>query len=81
MENTKRKLWTKEFVLLSVINFLATIVFFLLMVTIAKYAVSEFNASTSIAGLASSIFIIGALFGRLGGGRFIGPWGSKKTLL
>lgn len=81
MENTKQKLWTKEFVLLSLINFLATIVFFLLMVTIAKYAVSEFDASTSTAGLASSIFIIGSLFGRLGGGRFIGQWGSNKTLL
>lgn len=81
MDTTKQKLWTKEFIFLSVINFLATIVFFLLMVTIAKYAVSEFNASTSMAGLASSIFIIGSLFGRLGGGRFIGQWGSKKTLL
>lgn len=81
MEQTNNKLWTKEFVLLSVINFIATTVFFLLMVTIAKYAVSEFNASTSTAGLASSIFIIGSLFGRLGGGRFIGQWGSKKTLL
>ena len=81
MEKAKDKLWTKEFITLSVINFLATIVFFLLMVTIAKYAVSEFGASTSTAGLASSIFIIGSLFGRLGGGRFIGQWGSKKTLL
>lgn len=81
MEKMKEKLWTKEFITLSVINFLATIVFFLLMVTIAKYAVSEFNVSTSTAGLASSIFIIGSLFGRLGGGRFIGQLGSKKTLL
>ncbi len=80
MEKTKEKLWTKEFVTLSVINFVATIVFFLLMVTIAKYAVSEFDASTSTAGLASSIFIIGSLLGRLGGGRIIGELGSKKTL-
>jgi len=80
MEKTKEKLWTKEFITLSVINFLATIVFFLLMVTIAKYAVSEFNASTSTAGFASSIFIIGSLFGRLGGGPFISKFGSKKTL-
>lgn len=81
MKQTNEKLWTKEFVSLSIINFLATIVFFLLMVTIAKYAVSEFNVSTSMAGLASSIFIIGSLFGRIGGGRFIGQWSSKKTLL
>lgn len=38
------------------------------------------GASTSTAGLVSSIFIIGTLFGRLGGGRVIGEWGSKKTL-
>ena len=80
MEQTKKKLWTKDFVTVSVINFTLTLIFFLLMVTIAAYAVKEFNASTSIAGLVSSIFIIGSLVGRLGGGRVIGEWGSKKTL-
>lgn len=52
--------------------------FYLLMVTIAGYAVEKFDASTSTAGLVSSIFIIGTLFGRLGTGRIIGDWGSKK---
>lgn len=80
MEQTKKKLWTKDFVTVSVINFTITLIFFLLMVTIAAYAVKEFNASTSIAGLVSSIFILGSLVGRLGGGRIIGEWGSKKTL-
>lgn len=74
------KLWTKEFFMLSLINFLATIVYFLLLVTIAKFAVHEFGVSTSMAGLASSIFIIGSLFGRLGGGRFISRFGSQTTL-
>ncbi len=50
------------------------------MVTIAGYAVAQFGASTSTAGLVSSIFIIGTLFGRLGTGRIIGDWGSQKTL-
>ena len=80
MEETNQKLWTKDFLIISLINFTITLIFFLLMVTIAGYAVEEFNASTSIAGLVSSIFIIGTLFGRLGGGRIIGQWGSKKTL-
>ena len=57
-----------------------TWIFFLLMVTIAGYVVAQFGVSTSTAGLVSSIFIIGTLFGRLGGGRVIGEWGSKKTL-
>lgn len=76
----KEKLWTKEFMIVSVINFLLTLMFFLLMVTIASYAKTEFNASTSLAGLVSSIFIIGALIGRLVTGRAISEIGTKKTL-
>jgi len=80
VEQTNQKLWTKDFVIISVINFTVTLIFFLLMVTIAGYAMDKFGVSTSTAGLVSSIFIIGTLFGRLGGGRIIGDWGSKKTL-
>lgn len=80
MEQQTQKLWTKDFIFVSIINFTVTLIFFLLMVTIAGFAVDEFGASTSTAGLVSSIFIIGTLFGRLGGGRIIGEWGSKKTL-
>lgn len=80
MESTKHKLWTKDFLVVSLINFTITLIFYLLMVTIAGYAVEQFDASTSTAGLVSSIFIIGTLFGRLGTGRVIGDLGSKKTL-
>ncbi len=80
METTRDRLWTKDFLIVSLINFTITLIFFLLMVTIAGYAVEHFGASTSTAGLVSSIFIIGTLFGRLGAGRIIGDWGSKKTL-
>lgn len=80
MESTKHKLWTKDFLVVSLINFTITLIFYLLMVTIAGYAVEQFDASTSTAGLVSSIFIIGTLFGRLGTGRIIGDLGSKKTL-
>ncbi|MFJ5763785.1 MFS transporter [Lysinibacillus sp. NPDC093210] len=80
MEVTRQKLWTKDFLIVSLINFTITLIFYLLMVTIAGYAVEKFDASTSTAGLVSSIFIIGTLFGRLGTGRIIGDWGSKKTL-
>jgi len=76
----KEKLWTKDFIIVSIINFLATLVYFLLLVTIASFAKSEFEASTSMAGLVSSIFIIGSLLGRLGAGRFIGVKGPTKIL-
>lgn len=74
------KLWTKDFIIVSSVNFLLTLVFFLLMVTISLYAVEEFNASTSQAGLVTGIFIIGVLFGRLFIGRLIDKIGHKKTL-
>jgi MFS family permease len=78
---SKEKLWTKDFTLVTLINFLIIMVYFLLMVTIAPYTVEEFNASTSVAGLVSGIFIIGCLIGRLITGRMIQVKGSRKTLL
>jgi len=77
----KARLWTKDFVTVSVINFLVYLTHFLLMVTIASYAVDKFHASTKIAGLVAGIFIIGALLGRLGTGRLIEDTGSKKVLM
>lgn len=75
------KLWTKDFITASVINFLIFLIFYLLMVTIASYAVNEFHTSAAIAGLVSGIFIIGSLFGRLGTGRIIDNVGNKKILI
>ena len=78
---SKEKLWTKNFTIVSLINFLIVLVYFMLMVTIAGYAVERFDASTSVAGLVSSIFILGSLIGRLVTGRMIEGAGSKKTLV
>jgi len=75
------KLWTKDFVTLSMINFLVFVVHLLLMVIIATYALDRFHVSTSTAGLVASIFIIGALVGRFGTGRVIESIGCKKVLM
>ncbi len=50
------------------------------MTTMTVYAVEQFGASQSKAGLASSIFIIGALFSRLLAGKYIEVIGRKKLL-
>lgn len=76
----KPKLWTKDFIVVSSINFLITLIFYLLMVTIGVYAVEEFNATTSQAGLVTGVFIIGTLIGRIFIGRFIESIGRKRTL-
>ncbi|MFF2458851.1 MFS transporter [Peribacillus simplex] len=80
MDQSRARLWTKDFVIVSSINFFITLIFYLLMVTLAIYAVNELDASTSQAGLISGIFIIGTLIGRLFIGRFIDSIGRKKTL-
>ncbi|MBN2401237.1 MAG: MFS transporter [Spirochaetes bacterium] len=77
----KERLWTRDFISTAIINFLVAMVFFLLMVTLAPYAINEYQASTSAAGLVSGIFIIGALLGRLIIGPFIEDIGSKKILM
>ena len=77
----KPKLWTKDFIIVSTINFFLMVVFYLLIVIMGVYVVNEFNASTSQAGLVTGIFIIGALIGRLFIGRSIESIGRKRTLL
>jgi predicted MFS family arabinose efflux permease len=78
---TKERLWTKDFITVAVTNFLIYLVFYLLMVVIASYAVNKFHASTGMAGLVSGIFIIGILFGRLGTGRVVEDIGSRRVLI
>lgn len=78
---TTERLWTKDFVTVSVINFLVFLTYFLLMVIIASYAENKFHASSSAAGLVASVFIIGVLIGRLGTGCIIENAGSNRVLV
>ncbi|PID05852.1 MULTISPECIES: MFS transporter [unclassified Sporosarcina] len=77
----RNTLWTKNFIVIFIINFILALVFFLLVSTIAVFSVETFHTSTSTAGLLSGIFVIGALIGRLGAGRIIQSAGSQKVLL
>jgi MFS family permease len=77
----KAELWTKDFIIVSAVNFFLTLIFYLLIVIIGVYAVDEYDASTSQAGLVTGIFIVGSLLGRLLIGRFIESIGRRKTLI
>jgi MFS family permease len=77
----KEKLWTRDFISISLVNFVVMLSMYLLIVTMASYATDTYGASGSMAGLASSIFIIGVLFARLYGGKEISRIGSKKMLV
>lgn len=77
----REKLWTKDFVMVSASNFLLFVSFYTLMVTLAMYSIKQFNFSGSIAGLASSIFVLGAVVVRPIAGNLIASVGRKKLLV
>lgn len=76
----KSKLWTKDFIIISATTFFVALTFYLLMTTMTMYAIERFNASQSQAGLASGIFVIGALLSRLLAGKYMEIIGRKKML-
>ena len=75
----KTKLFNKDFVLLFLACFLITVMTYLLVTTMARYAVLAFACSDSIAGLSSSIFLIASMFGRIINGRIADLWGHKRA--
>lgn len=76
----KQPLWTKDFVLFIGSNFFVSLNFYILVTTMALYSIEQFQASESQAGLASSIFIVGALIARIFAGAIIEKVGRKKML-
>ncbi len=76
----KIKLWTRDFLIDSMTNLFVYLAYYLLMVTIAVYAMDNLQASPSQAGLASGIFILGGLVARVFAGRAIDRIGRKNTL-
>lgn len=75
------KLWTKNFIIDILINFLLYVIFYQLMLWSTKFAIITWHASISEAGLASGIFIIGALSARVITGHVIDVMGRKRLLL
>lgn len=77
---TLTQLWGKNFLIVSGINFLIMFIYYMLLVTIGSYVVTEFLASKSLSGLVAGIMVIGCLFGRFVTGYFIEIMGCRKVL-
>ncbi|WP_125153404.1 MFS transporter [Clostridium rectalis] len=77
----KKRLWTKDFVLDTMINFLIYLACYLLWVIVSSYAMNNMHASTSIAGLVSGIFIVGGVIARILTGKFVDQIGRKQVLI
>lgn len=76
----RAKLWTADFLMVSVTNFFLYFIHYILIASLAVFTIEQFHVSTSLSGLAAGIFIIGMLFGRLYAGRYINSVGWKKML-
>ncbi|MCU5745174.1 MFS transporter [Staphylococcus sp. SQ8-PEA] len=80
-ETTKTPIWTKSFNINFLTNFLVYLSMYLLIVLIASYTTTTYNASASIAGLVTGLFIIGSLIGRFTTGKYVNQLGPKKILI
>lgn len=75
------KLWTKEFITGTCINFLLILNYYLLMVIMANYSSEQYHVTASSAGLSASMFVIGALLARFFSAQLMEKLGKKRLLL
>ena len=80
-KSAKKTLWSRNYLFTIAINLLVYSVHFLLMLWSTAYAMERFGASIGMAGLASGLFIVGALFARIPAGRFIDFVGRRHMFL
>lgn len=60
----KEKLWTRDFILGTLTNFVISANYFMLMVVMTAYAMTVYQAPASLAAFCASVFIIGTLVAR-----------------
>ncbi|MDR0299019.1 MAG: MFS transporter [Streptococcaceae bacterium] len=76
----KESIFTPTFIINTLISFLFYIVFYVLTSSIGTYALHQLHQSTVVSLSLSSIFVIGALIGRVWTGLSITRLGMKKLL-
>lgn len=75
------KLWTRDFVLGTLVNFVLCANYFMLMVVMTSYALNVYHAPASLAAFCASIFIVGTLVARFTTATLMARFGQKRTLV
>jgi MFS family permease len=78
---TKPKLWTKDFLSISLSNFFLFLTFYFLLITMPSFALDEFNSSASEAGLMTTVFLISAIISRPIAGKWLEHGKHQMVLL
>lgn len=76
-----QRLWTRPFIAATIANLFMPSAFYLLLTTMAGYAITAFAASDALAGFASSSFVVGSIFGRVVSGKYLDLLGRRRLLL
>jgi MFS family permease len=76
----RRPIWTRSFIIISLVNLLNAICFLLLVIVMSTIATERFNASPAVAGLAVSIFVIGSFITRPVLGKRMHEFGQTRVL-
>lgn len=79
--DSRPSLFTRDFCLLFAANFIVVCIYFLLITTMAYYAVSSFGVGDSVAGLTASIFLVGGVVGRIVSARYAMHFGLRRIAL
>lgn len=74
----QQRFWSRDLVFDIGVNFLIYSVHFMLMLWSASYVLARWQVSLGMAGVASGIFIIGALLARIPAGRYIDFIGRRR---
>ena len=78
---TPDRLWNKNFILVFSISLMGSLPFYMLLTSMAAYAVISFGAGQAAAGFASSSFVLGALAARVPSGKYLDFIGRKRAIL
>jgi MFS family permease len=81
MSNQQTKLWTRNFISVSVSNFFLFLTFYFLLVTLPVYVLGEMGGKSSEAGLVTTVFLLSAIIIRPFAGRWIEKAGGTKVLI
>lgn len=81
MTTVLREICNRNFVVITLINFLVMATYYMVFIISTSYAQEKFSLNLSNAGLTASLMVIGCLIGRFTSGNLITFWGCKILLL
>lgn len=77
---SSEKLWTRDFIVGTAVNFTLLVNYYMLMVVMTSYAMDAYAAPASLAAFCASVFIVGTLFARFVSGPLISRVNRKLVL-